>query len=630
MDVLQSDRVETAVLTDLAVDRAVEPTSDPAQEANRHIGLPTHFASLLLPILIIIVGVLVTGLVAREGLRAADNDASLNNEASLEALSHDIETRISLYSEALVGMKGIFEATGGITRGEFSEYIDATDIVGRLPGVQALEWAPLVQSDELGAFEQSVRSDQTLDPDGYPDFMVFPESTNDDMFVVDYVVPMAGNEAAFGFDLGSNPARRQAIEQARDTGLPVATEPIMLVQEDEEQAGFLLLLPVYGEAAPTTVDERRDTFLGVVLAVFRVGDLLEGVAGDDRVEFEVVDAGAVGELSTSEPVVLLGADAAAGSAMTAPYVAEIAGRTWEIFTFGGETGGGWTFRIVFPAVAGIVATFALAGAADLVVRGRARAEARAFELTAGLRSANIDIRRSNADLEKFAYMASHDLLTPARNVGNLVELLHHELPDDTNEEVAEYMDLLAGSSRRMQDIVQGLLEFSRIQSIDGDETLDTVDLDALLTELVPFLAVDQSVGDASITWSDLPQVAADRQLLVQVFENLISNAAKYRHPDRDLEVSITATKRSEDWLIAVADNGAGIDPRSHDRIFEMFVRGHVVDAHEGTGIGLALCRKIIERGRGKLWVESEPGVGSTFYLTIPAEPVESQTLWWNV
>ena len=165
-------------------------------------------------------------------------------------------------------------------------------------------------------------------------------------------------------------------------------------------------------------------------------------------------------------------------------------------------------------------------------------------------------------------------------------------------------------------MIDGLLEYSRIET-QGDP-FEPVDLEAVLSDVREDLQLQIVESDATVTVGELPVVRGDRDQLRQVFQNLVDNGIEYRGDDPP-EIRIDAERDGDDWVCSVSDNGIGIDEENTERIFEVFQRLHSQDQHAGTGIGLALCQRIVERHGGEIWVESEPGEGSTFYLTLPAE-----------
>jgi signal transduction histidine kinase len=224
------------------------------------------------------------------------------------------------------------------------------------------------------------------------------------------------------------------------------------------------------------------------------------------------------------------------------------------------------------------------------------------------------LERSNERLEQFAYAASHDLQEPLRMVSSYLQLLENRYADDLDEEALEYVDFAVDGADRMREMIDGLLQYSRIQS-DG-EHLEPVDLNAVVEDARDNLEIRIRQSGAEITVEDLPQVVGDESQLRQVFQNLLENAIKYSGEGRP-KVEVEAERSGDGWLLAVSDDGIGVDPDHHDRIFGMFKQLHGGEEASGAGIGLPLCKRVVERHGGEMWLESEPGEGSTFYFTIP-------------
>jgi light-regulated signal transduction histidine kinase (bacteriophytochrome) len=226
------------------------------------------------------------------------------------------------------------------------------------------------------------------------------------------------------------------------------------------------------------------------------------------------------------------------------------------------------------------------------------------------------LQRSNEDLQRFAYAASHDLQAPIRTIKSFLQLLERRLGERLNSEELELISFAQGAAERMSTLVQDLLLYSQVST--GPRALEPVDCEALLGALVSDLNVAVQESQAAITWGPLPTVHAERTAMRQLLQNLVGNAIKYRAA-RPLLVEITAFRRDGYWLFCVKDNGLGIPSEYKLRIFEMFQRLHGEEL-PGSGIGLAMCQRIVERFGGKIWVESDPGEGSEFYFTIPVRP----------
>jgi PAS domain S-box-containing protein len=225
-----------------------------------------------------------------------------------------------------------------------------------------------------------------------------------------------------------------------------------------------------------------------------------------------------------------------------------------------------------------------------------------------------ELARSNAELEQFAYVASHDLQEPLRMVSSYLQLLARRGGDQIDSTCHQYLSFALDGSRRMQTMIEDLLAYSRAGGRAPYQMVDSSDaLDAALANLGA--ALEQSGG--TISRGSLPTLRADRTRLVELFQNLVGNAIKFRSADPP-RVHVSAERRGEEWLFRITDNGIGIDPRYRERIFGLFQRLHTREEYQGSGMGLAICKRIVEHHGGTIWVESNPGAGSTFLFTLRA------------
>jgi len=230
-----------------------------------------------------------------------------------------------------------------------------------------------------------------------------------------------------------------------------------------------------------------------------------------------------------------------------------------------------------------------------------------------------ELSRSNADLEQFAYVASHDLSEPLRKVANFCQLLERQYGDQLDDRAREYIAYAVDGAKRMQLLIADLLTLSRVGRTT--ESFVPVDMNQALAAAMRNLDDQIVASDGGVGYSELPVVHGDPTLLASLFENLIGNAIKYRGELAPL-VTVTAVADREErtWTFTVADNGIGIDPQYAQRIFAIFQRLHVRDAYPGTGIGLALCRKIVEFHGGRIWLDTSVTSGATFRFTLPERP----------
>ena len=225
-----------------------------------------------------------------------------------------------------------------------------------------------------------------------------------------------------------------------------------------------------------------------------------------------------------------------------------------------------------------------------------------------------ELARSNADLEQFAYVASHDLQEPLRMVAAYTQLLSERYRGKLDENADKFIGYASEGALRMQVLIQDLLAFSRVGRANG--TYSTIDCNAVLEEVRKTLGPAIQECSAAVEYAKLPSVWADRTQIAQLFQNLIGNAIKFRGEKAPV-ISIEAEKTGQHWQFSVADNGIGIAPEFADNIFVVFQRLHARTEYPGNGIGLAICKKIIERNGGNIWVESQAGCGATFKFTIP-------------
>jgi PAS domain S-box-containing protein len=228
-----------------------------------------------------------------------------------------------------------------------------------------------------------------------------------------------------------------------------------------------------------------------------------------------------------------------------------------------------------------------------------------------------ELKRSNEELEQFAYVASHDLQEPLRMVSGYTQLLKRRHGDKLDAEANEYIDFAVDGVKRMQALITDLLAFSRLNT-RGKE-FKPVDLNDVAKQAVGNVQASIEESKAKVKIGDLPKVSGDRTQLVQLVQNLLSNALKFRRPDVQPSIELSAKRDGATWLVSVSDNGIGIEPEYREKVFVIFQRLHGRDQYPGTGIGLSICKKIVERHQGRIWIEDREGDGTTFTFSLPAE-----------
>jgi light-regulated signal transduction histidine kinase (bacteriophytochrome) len=232
-----------------------------------------------------------------------------------------------------------------------------------------------------------------------------------------------------------------------------------------------------------------------------------------------------------------------------------------------------------------------------------------------LREANEALTQSNADLQQFAYSASHDLQEPLRMVATYSEMLKKKFGDKLGPSGDEYISYAIQGALRMEQLLKDLRSYTQA-STSGQEPTEDIDAGSILDKALANLTAAIKDSGASISHTALPAVRMHEFQLEQLFQNLIGNAIRYRGSDAP-RIHVAAARQRDKWLFSVQDNGIGIDPQYKEQVFGIFKRLHSAAEYPGTGMGLAICQRIVQRAGGRIWVESELGRGSTFFFTIP-------------
>ena len=250
-------------------------------------------------------------------------------------------------------------------------------------------------------------------------------------------------------------------------------------------------------------------------------------------------------------------------------------------------------------------------------------ERRVDERTKELAFANRILEQSNMELKQFAYIASHDLQSPLRSISGFVQLLKMEYEGKFDEQGQDWIRRTVQAVEQMQTLIRDLLSYSRVEA--RSRTLTQIPFLDIVKDALTLLESPIHDSGGQVTWGPLPEIIGDRSQLVQLVQNLIGNGLTY-HGDKPPRIHVSAERGGREWIFSVRDNGIGIEPKYHEQIFEIFKRLHDQKDYPGTGIGLAVCRRVANRHGGRIWVESEPGHGSVFHFTIPegTEPTNAQ------
>jgi signal transduction histidine kinase len=559
---------------------------------------------------------------ARQVGRREDQLLDERAESVVEAIDRRIET----YTEKLFGVRGAFAGSQTLTHSEYETFLQTQEIAERYPGVLGLGYADLLPDAGRERYLGRLDRDAKAAGIGYPDLVVRPNAERPGSVVVTYLHPVEPNKNAYGFDLMSDAARRTAIGLARDGARPAATAPLRLVTETTDQEGLLIMLPRYaGTQQKPSADKRTALFRGVAFVAIRLPDLIRSaVKATPGTDLEIYDVGAVGTVPSrlrpgDQAFDLRGGPQAPTADRDESRILDtrIAGRQWRIYyqTDDALVGGGERAMPWLIAILGLVVSLLATAAISLARSAQRRAVLIADQMTADLQESQAELARSNEELERFAFLASHDLQQPLRTVNGFLQLLELRHGDELKGRAKEYVEYALRGTRQMSTLIDDLLTYSRAGR--NDKAPQPVNLDRVWDAAVEQLQATIEDSGATVTRGDLPTVIADSGQMTQLFANLIGNGVKYRG-DAAPEVHGEARRTAAGWEVAVRDNGIGIDPKDHEKIFGMFRRLHGDERFEGTGLGLALVKRIVENAGGSIRVESQVGEGSTFFITLPS------------
>ncbi len=581
--------------------------------------LPRHAAS---PWIVLAAGLLISSVSSWALWQAAQDEDHRRLAAAELAVVGTIEVHLARHIALLRGAAGAFVGHGAAqaAAGPLGIIIDAPTFarfvagleLGRLhPGVQGMAFARRIEPGQSAAVEAARRAE------GQHDYTIHPPGERPLKFPVIYIEPDdARNRAALGFDMYTDETRRVAMDTAIVSGLPAASAPVTLKQEiaGEVQRGMVIYAPVY--RLDLDLPPERRELLGFVSIPIRFGDFfleIFGAVADPNLALRVRDGEHV--LYASGRVI--------DARLTSRRAIDVAGRTWivDVATTTGFDRDSDRALIYGLATGGALISALLFILTRSELRAHQRAQRSIAELErsreALLRKAD-ELSRSNAELEQFAYIASHDLQEPLRMISSYCELIERRYGERLDEPGRRFLGHARDGAVRMRGLINDLLAFSRIS---GETELRACSAQTACQQAIDNLRVAIDEGGALVTVDQLPDVIADPGQLMQIFQNLLGNALKY-HGKRRPQVRISARRLQEDVEFAVADNGIGIESQYFERIFGVFQRLHA-DKGYSTGVGLAVCRKLVERSGGRIRVESQVGVGSTFHFTLPAarEPI---------
>lgn len=595
----------------------------PSLLADTRSSLSGHPLLRSLPLVVILVIGLAASLGAHIITKEWDRQSGTEQfdrmaQEQIQAIQANVLTTVA----TLRSIRGLLNASATVDRDEFHAFVESLEVADM---VQALVWIPRVPHAARSEYEEAARRD------GFSVFEFTERASQgamvragdrEEYFPVYYVEPLVGNEPALGFDLGSNATRLTALNNARASGREVATARITLVQETGEQYGFLISIPIYLDGAtPDTADAREANLAGFGLGVFQIGDLVASALSGGRRSATPID------------IHVFDKSAPPGSQLLYPKTSPIedsddlqfslrneallhfATRDWLIVATPAEGSlfarTSWTPWLALAL--GFIVTTLTAICFHVIISRTRYADQLVMLRTVELVRADLErerilqkLRKTNEELESFARVASHDLKAPLRGIDNLVSWIVEDPDSRLSEESQHNAGRLRTRVARLEALLDGLLEYSRAGKRQAK--VEPVDTRLMCEQVIEYLAPSERFTISVAP--DLPVVNTVKPALETVLRNLIGNAVK--HHDRDEgRIEVSAEDQGDAYQFIVRDDGPGIDPAHHDRVFDIFQTLAPGSKLGSSGIGLSIVTRLVASAGGSIHIESDAGERGT-------------------
>ena len=527
-----------------------------------------------------------------------------------------IRERMQKYEDALwSGVAAIHSQSHGINYEEWKHFSDTLQIEKRYPGINGIGVIHYVTPESIESYLEVQHRDR-------PDFFIHPKHDKGVLLPVTYSEPLEKNAEAIGLDMAYEQNRYLAAMKAQNTGEAQVTGPIILAQDVQKTPGFLLYVPFYKEISYDSEMERKKNFVGMVYAPFVFKKLIAGTLKKEKrhVGIQITDGGQTlfNEHSANDE------DYDPNPLFKKQFDVNFYGRVWRFDiwstkSFRGEVANNTPMIIL---ISGILIDSMLLAIFLLLTRSNRRAIRFANHMTQGYRSKEQELEymvkrlaNSNEELERFAYIAAHDLQEPLHKVTSFSKLLNQTCKDTLDSKTKEYLGFCVDGATRMKNLVDDLLEYSRMT--EGIEMSHDVDCSEVLNIVLENLSETIKKTKAQVSFDTLPTVKGNPIRFTRLFQNLIINGIKYQKNGNIPIIHVDAIEEKEEWVFSVKDNGIGINQESQEQIFTPFKRLNSKQEYSGTGIGLSICKKIVDAAGGRIWVESKQGAGSIFYVSLP-------------
>lgn len=564
----------------------------------------------------------------------------------------------------LQGLQAFYSANKQqLSKDQFNQYMDVLHIKDR-EYIQAMSWIPLVKYNEKEQFEAAMKiQESTFNIAERSKEGVLISSTVRPYYTpVTYVAPYESNKLAIGFDLNSNSIRRHSLELARNSGEMTTTAKIQLIQESGSSAGVLIIAPVYKQGVPIdNVEQRIKALVGYATGVFKIATLMENAKA--RADIEDLDLTLL-DINEENTSLLYGKT---DDKQIFSYDLIIPSRHWQLNISLNETllksiesppvikwilAGGTLISLllalaIYALQVAVIRAKNITRLSDELQNQNSQLEKKVATRTQSLADKNtqlklsidelttqrkllshlmkeadsskviaeqraIELARSNKDLDDFAYVASHDLKAPLRGIDQLATWVVEDMEEGNLQEVPEHLKMMRSRIRRLETLLNDLLTYSRVNY--QQNSLSEINTAVLVNDL--FTLVSPLTGFTLTINGNLPTFSTFSSPFEQVIRNLLSNAIKH-HDKQQGSIEISCIDKDQFYQFSVKDDGPGISSSYHEDVFKMFKTLKPRDETEGSGMGLALIKKIVEHYSGQVQIESSEGQGCVFYFTWP-------------
>lgn len=539
-----------------------------------------------------------------------------------------IQRRIDIYIQILKSAKGFVDNTDTVTRASWKDFIESMEVQRLFPGIQGIGYSIYLKPEEVNAHIKKIRKE------GFPEYIIEPAGNRSEYTSIVYIEPFDWrNKRALGFDMFAEPIRKAAMERARDQNVPSLSGKVLLVQETDKdvQPGFLIYIPFYHKELKFNKDAERGLYIkGYVYSPFRAKTFFDEILKHqfDDIDIEIFDGRRMDSTSIlyNSDYVIDYLTNRSDRYLEKVSKLSIAGNTWSLYYTTEKTfAPGYNNNLAYSVLlAGLIISVLVFFVIFIMSKRQYESEQARIALSKNaemleeanqkLFDQNKQLVKINNDLDNFVYTASHDLKAPIANIEGLILALPSVISEPVqNEEFNTMMKMINTSIRKFKETIQDLADITKVQR-NFTEDIERVDVCELVEEVKMSINEDIRKANAviNVDSTECPEIKYSKKNLNSIIYNLMSNAIKYRSPDRRPVIDIKTYKMKDYVMLVIKDNGLGIEQSKLTQIFTMFKRFH--DHVEGTGIGLYIVKRIVENNNGKIEVESEPGKGTTFKI----------------